>query len=141
MFIVVPRICLLYSIYTGYRDSLQDLSWRQLKQQLLDMLETLHQVQTSVHVLMVFNLLDLSCICLVFSFVLSSSLYWYLLFILDWNFTPGIICVGGDGIVNEVSFSLLSDFVINPVDKDFSFTFSQVFPPESCAYYDYTFWC
>lgn len=44
----------------------------------------------------------------------------YSLFILDCISTPGIICVGGDGIVNEVSRSLLGE---NPVDKDFSFTY------------------
>lgn len=40
----------------------------------------------------------------------------YFLFILDCTSTPGIICVGGDGIVNEVSHCLLGE---NPVAKDF----------------------
>lgn len=48
-------LCFVFYYYTGYCYSLQDLSWRQLKLQLLDMLETLQQVQTSIHVPMVFN--------------------------------------------------------------------------------------
>lgn len=38
-------------------------------------------------------------------------------FNLDCSSTPGIICVGGDGIVNEVSHCSIGNIVVHPADK------------------------
>lgn len=85
----------LFQWQTG--DSLQDSRWKLSKRILLVMQKALLLTLTSVHVLMVVLSHALKHIPL---FRLINGPYFF-------NFLSGIICVGGDGIINEVSHCLL----------------------------------